>query len=80
MLLYVSITGQSVSYTNWMTGHQHNIISEDIEDCGIIMPYNQGRWDDVPCGQWNTGLLGKSGEESHHFICEFGKSFNCHSE
>ena len=63
-----------MTYTNWMSGHQHNIVTQDIEDCGIIMPYNLGLWDDVPCGQWDAGIL-RSGEESHHFICEFGM---CH--
>ena len=60
-----------MKYTNWMVGHQQNIVTQDIEDCGVLMPYNHGLWDDVPCGQWDTGIL-CSGEEEHHFICEFG--------
>ena len=58
-----------------MVNHKDDIMNQDIEDCVLLMPYNQGYWNDVPCGHWDTGehLSGSSGTELHHFLCEYGK-------
>ena len=37
-----------MTYTNWITGRKSNYVSHTVEDCVIFLPYNQGKWDDIP--------------------------------
>ena len=45
----IAITGDQVTYTNWITGKKSNYVSHTVEDCLIFLPYHQGKWDDIPC-------------------------------
>ena len=58
-----------------MINHKDDIMNQDIEDCVLLMPYNQGYWNDVPCGHWDRGehLSDSSGTELHHILCEYVK-------
>ena len=42
------ITSDPVTYTNWITGIKSNYASHTVEDCVTFLPYNQGKWDDIP--------------------------------
>ena len=67
-ILICVLLDQPVTYTNWVPGHQ----SDDFEDCVVLMPYKQGQWHDVPCGDPDDDDPDPDTTESHHFICEFG--------
>ena len=66
----IAITGDQVTYTNWIPGRKSNYVSHTVEDCVTFLPYNQGKWDDIPCGM-PAGLGGTS--EAHFYICEYSK-------
>ena len=66
----ILLTGDPVSYTNWLPGHTSNFVSHSQEDCVVIIPYKNGQWDDIPCGHY--GFLGESGE-THQPLCEYSK-------
>ncbi|XP_060585667.1 macrophage mannose receptor 1-like [Ruditapes philippinarum] len=57
--------GTSVSFTNWISGHESNFESYRTEDCVAFIPYKNGKWDDIPCG--NTFDLG----ETHPILCQY---------
>lgn len=58
-------SGTSVSYTNWIPGHLSNFESFHTEDCVAFIPYKNGKWDDIPCG--NEYDLG----ETHPVLCQY---------
>ena len=67
-----SLTGNPVTYTNWISGRKDNYYSHNVEDCSVFVPYiNRGQWDDIPCGS-SSSLL-EPLYETHYFICQFGK-------
>ena len=38
-----------MTYTNWIQNRNSNYVSHNVEDCVTFLPYNQGKWDDIPC-------------------------------
>lgn len=59
--------GTVVAYTNWIPGHISNFESFHTEDCVAFIPYKNGKWDDIPCG--NEYDLG----ETHPILCQYSK-------
>jgi len=62
-------SGNTVSYTNWISGHLNNFQSHYQEDCVALIPYQGGTWDDIPCGI--DGILGTDFGETHYAMCKF---------
>ena len=53
----IAITGDPVTNTNWITGRKSNYASHTVEDCVTFLPYNQGKWYDIPCDTCVNVLL-----------------------
>ncbi|XP_053379079.1 macrophage mannose receptor 1-like isoform X2 [Mercenaria mercenaria] len=62
-------SGNTVSFTNWVPGHKSNFQSSHTEDCVAFIPYKNGQWDDIPCGN-NLILFGDLGE-THPILCQY---------
>ena len=45
----IAITGDLVTYSNWITGRKSNYVDHTVEDCVTFLPYNQEKWDNLPC-------------------------------
>ena len=65
-------TGEPVTYTNWIPNHLDNFVSHHDEDCIALIPYKNGIWDDIPCGD---SLLGFDLGETHLSFCEYGRLY-----
>ncbi|XP_052820472.1 brevican core protein-like [Mya arenaria] len=60
--------GDPVTYTNWIPGHSDNLVSHNVADCVVVVPYRGGIWDDIPCG--SQSIFGDTGE-THLAFCEY---------
>jgi len=66
------LIGDPVTYTNWISHHNDNFVSHDVEDCIALIPNMGGVWDDIPCGE--QGWSGEDLGEKHTGICEYSKN------
>ena len=69
MSSYWFIKGARVHYTNWVPGHLGNFASPDQEDCVVLVPYQGGHWDDIPCGSSDAGPV-------HPIMCQYSQLFS----
>ncbi|KAL4221362.1 hypothetical protein ACF0H5_019621 [Mactra antiquata] len=71
------VSGHPVQFTNWKDAQQlgSTHVSTNNNDCAILVPYNNGQWEDKPCGHTSGGfllglILGGS-TETHESICQY---------
>ncbi|XP_060565000.1 lectin-like [Ruditapes philippinarum] len=63
-------SGSSVSYTNWVPDHLNNFGAHGYEDCVAFVPYKDGKWDDIHCGE-SIKLIDHDLGEVHPVICQY---------
>ncbi|KAL4221427.1 hypothetical protein ACF0H5_019685 [Mactra antiquata] len=61
-------SGKAVSYVNWIPGHRGNFFGHNREDCVIFIPYENGRWDDMPCGGYDPDFIG---DTVYPVLCQY---------
>ena len=67
------LQGNPVAYLNWLPGHSDHFVNHNVEDCVAFIPYEGGRWDDIPCG--STGIFGGDIGEKHPLLCQYSMFF-----
>ena len=70
-------TGEPLTYINWIPGRKSNYYYNSAENCVALLPYKQGMWDDIPCGEFYLDKgngYAENHKETHPYICEYGKS------
>ena len=67
----LTISGDPVTYTNWLPHKQNNHGGHRIEDCVEFLP-RKGLWDDIPCGYYKDDDFVESEGYTKNFICQHG--------
>jgi hypothetical protein len=52
----------------------NNFGAHGYEDCVAFVPYKDGKWDDIHCGE-RIKLIDHDLGEVHPVICQYGMSF-----
>ncbi|KAL4221426.1 hypothetical protein ACF0H5_019684 [Mactra antiquata] len=64
-------SGNPVTYTNWKPGHESNFYDHQYEDCVVFIPYEDGKWDDIPCGHYGYDEHQSCSGNCYGILCQY---------